>query len=92
MKYKFPAAKWTDLATGLRLATAISTIQANAQDVGARLQALIVYWLANDKGATWQKLVDAVAMSNEKVIAADLAKNVGASCQGTVFISNTSTA
>ena len=70
----------------------MDNIQANAQDVGARLQALIVYWLANDPRATWQKPIDAVAMSNEKVIAADLAKNVGASCQATVFISNTSTA
>ena len=75
-----------DLATGLRLATATKTIQADAPDVSSRLQALIVHWLANDPGATWQKLVNAIGMSKEKVIAENLAKDVGASYQGTALI------
>ena len=57
----------------------------NNQDVGAWLQGLIVHWLANDPGATWQKLVVAVEMNNEKVIAGDLANYVGASHQGTAL-------
>ena len=78
-KHGFPPAKWKDLANGLKQATAASTIQADAPDVSARLQALIVHWLASDPEATWQKLVDAVRMCKENVIAANLAKDVGAS-------------
>ena len=89
MKHKFPATKWMDLAGGLRLTSATATIQADASNVTARLQALIVHWLANDEGATWQMLVNAVEMSKEKVVAANLAKDVGASCTGTVLITIT---
>ena len=81
-EHKFPADKWEKLATGLRLATATSTIEADKRNVEACLQALIIHWLANDREATWQKLVEAVEKSNEKVIAANLAKDVEASYPG----------
>ena len=84
-KHKFPDAKWEELAVGLRLASATANIKANCQNVCGRLQALIVHWLANDPAATWQKLVDAVKMSNEEVIAAKLAEDIRASCQGTAL-------
>ena len=86
MKHKFPATKWTDLAVGLRLASAIANIEADARNVTARLHALIVHWLANDQGASWQKLIDAMDMCEENVAAAKLAKDVGASYTGTVLI------
>ena len=86
MKHAFPATKWTDLAVGLKLASAIANIQADAPNVTARLHALIVHWLANDQGASWQKLVDAMGMCEENVAAAKVAKDVGASYTGTVLI------
>ena len=86
MKHDFPAEKWTKLATGLKLARATTTIKANEYDVDSRLQALIIHWLTNDQEATWQKLVNAMIISKEKVAVAELAKDVGASYTGTVLI------
>ena len=41
------------------------------------------HWLASDLEATWQKLVNCVALCKENVIAGKLARDVGASYQGT---------
>ena len=82
-QHGFPPAKWKKLANGLRLARATPNIEADAANVDGRLQALIIHWVANDPGATWQKLVDAVIWSNEKVIAEKLAQDVGVSSTGT---------
>ena len=68
------------------MASATAGIQADAPNVSARLQALIVHWLANDQGASWQQLIDAVVMCEENVAAAKLAKDVGAWYQGTSLI------
>ena len=45
-------------------------------------EALIIHWVANDPGATWQKLVEAMRISNEKVTAEKLAQDIGASSIG----------
>ena len=82
-KHRFPPTKWKKLAIGLKMATATSTIEANASDVDGRLQALIIQWMADDSGATWQELVNAVIMCDEEPVAEKLAKDVGASCIGT---------
>ena len=80
LKHEFPADKWRALANGLGLATAVRTIEADCGDVDSQLQGLIVHWLANDPGATWQKLVSAVYMCKEKLIADKLAKDVSSHC------------
>ena len=78
-KHGFPPAKWENLATALKLAVTILNIKANTANVDSRLQDLVFHWLANDSEATWQKLVEAVRMSNEEVIAMKLAQDIGAS-------------
>ena len=78
-KHRLPPAKWKKLANGLKKASATSTIEANASDVDGCLQALIIHWIANDSEATWQKLLNAVIMCDEKAIAEKLAKDIGAS-------------
>ena len=70
----------------MKLARATATIKADESDVDSKLQALIVHWLANNPGATWQMLVHAMKMSKENVAAAELAKDVGASYTGIVLI------
>ena len=76
-KHKFPPAKWRLLAIGLKQLDAIQTIGADSADTLSQLVALITHWVANDKEKTWKKLVDAVVMSEESVIAEKLAKDVG---------------
>ena len=55
----------------------IRTIEAGPADILSQLVALITHWVANDKEKTWKKLVDAVRMSEESIIAEKLAKDVG---------------
>ena len=75
-KHKFPAGKWKQLANALKLAGAVPNIEANGGSAQAMLQALIIHWTSNDPAASWQKLVDAVVMCEEKVIATKLDKEV----------------
>ena len=82
-KHKFPPAKWRNLAAGLKQISAIQTIEANSANALSQLVALIIHWVANDKEKTWKKLVDAVNMSEENVIAEKLAKEVGVPYSGT---------
>ena len=77
VKHDFPPSKWKQLAVGLKQLKAIPTIEADKVDAISSLLALITHWLANDQDKTWQKLVDAVVMSKEKVIAMKLAGDVG---------------
>ena len=81
-KHKFPLAKWQTLATGLKQAKAVSTIKANNPNAISCLVALIAHWVANDSNRTWKKLIDAVAGSEEKVIAEQLASDVGVPSPG----------
>ena len=77
MKHEFPPSKWTHLAVGLKQAHSLSTIEANAAEALDRLLALVTHWVANDPEKTWEKLVDAVSISKERVIAEQLAKDIG---------------
>ena len=76
-KYRFPPTKWRHLAAGLKQTEAIQTIGADSPDTISQLLALIIHWMANDKEKRWKKLVDAVDMSGESIIAKELAKDVG---------------
>ena len=82
IKHDFPPAKWQTLATGLKQAKAVSTIKADNPNAISCLVALIAHWVANDSKRTWKKLVDAVARSKEKVIAEQLASDVGVPSSG----------
>ena len=82
VKHEFPPAKWKDLAVGLMQAKAIQSIEADSGDAISQLVALIDHWMANDHKKSWEKLVDAVKMSKEKIIAEKLAKDVGVPYQG----------
>ena len=77
VEHNFPPSKWKQLAVGLKQIKAIPTIKADKADALSSLVALITHWLANDLDKTWKKLVDAVAISEEKVIAMKLAGEVG---------------
>ena len=55
----------------------MSTIKADSPNAMSCLVALITHWVGNDPNKTWKKLVDAVASSEEKVIAERLANDVG---------------
>ena len=83
--HKFPAAKWNQLATGLKQATAVPNIDSSMGDVHSKLQALIIHWVDNDQEISWQKLVEAVAMSDQVTTAQDLASAVGVSYQGSEY-------
>ena len=82
-KHKFPPAKWRNLAAGLKQISAIQSIEADSANVLSQLVALIVHWVANDKEKSWKKLVDAVHMSEESVIAEKLAWELGVPSPGT---------
>ena len=79
--HKFPAAKWNQLATGLKQATAVPNIDSSMGDVHSKLQALIIHWVDNDQEKSWQKLIQAVAMSGQVTTAQELASSIGVSYQ-----------
>ena len=76
-EHNFPPHRWRLLATGLKQANVVPTIDADHKDVDGKLQALIAHWVANDPEKSWKKLVEAVKRSKEAVIAQKLAKAVG---------------
>ena len=82
VKQDFPPDKWQTLAMGLKQANAVSTIKSNNPNTISCLVALIKHWVANDPDKTWEKLVDAVARSEERVIAERLARDVGVPSPG----------
>ena len=80
-KYKFPPEKWPYLAVGLRLAELVPTIEADGGGVSTQLQSLITHWVQGSRDQEqqhyWEKLIDAVLLSEETVIAKQLAAHVG---------------
>ena len=76
-KHKFSSAYWEGLAVGLKLFHAVDEINANKQGVRSKLYALVNYWVANDRDKSWDKLVTAVEMSDQKIVADNLAREVG---------------
>ena len=76
-EHKFPDVKWPDLAVGLRQGNAVQTIEAGHGGLLVKLNALITHWLANDREASWKKLVIAMKRSKEEVAAENLAGDIG---------------
>ena len=76
-KYKFSPAVWESLAVSLKLSHAVDEINADKQGVHSKLIALVNCWVANDPDKSWNKLVSAVEMSDQNVIADKLAREVG---------------
>ena len=76
-KHKFPPADWESLAVGLKLYHAVDEINADKQGVRSKLFALVNHWVANDRDKSWDKLVTAIEMSDQKIVANNLAKEVG---------------
>ena len=84
-KLVFPADKWQSLASGLRMATAVPTIDADCRSSVSKLQELIRKWVAGGSTALttsgncnqWVMLIDAVVMCDEPAVAQQLATAVG---------------
>lgn len=77
-KSKFPASKWRHLAVSLKHAEHIPITEANNEgNVFLQLIDITQHWLDNDPRKSWNKLVAAVALSQENVVAEKLAKQVG---------------
>ena len=77
MKHEFSPAVWEILAVGLKLSHAVSEINADQPSVYSKLIALVNHWVANDPDKSWNKLVSALEMSGQKVVADKLAREVG---------------
>ena len=80
-KARFPAVKWQSLASGLRMATAVPTIDADCRNSVGKLQELIRRWVEGSTSPTgnsqWDILIDAVMMCDEPAVAHELATTVG---------------
>ena len=81
---------WKELAIGLKQVKAIRTIGADSEESRNReidnLIDLIAHWIANDQEKSWKKLVDAVEMCKEKIVAKKLAKDVGVLYSGAFIL------
>ena len=76
-KYKFDSLSWEKLAMGLRLHSTAKEIERDYKGSDAQLIALINHWVANDINKSWEKLVEAMEMSDHTVAADKLARDVG---------------
>ena len=77
-KAMFPSHKWKSLASGLRTASLVPTIEANnVKDTVGMLQELIYRWVGSTTGNQWVTLIDAVVMCDEPAVAQQLATAVG---------------
>ena len=79
-KARFPAVKWQSLASGLRMATAVPTIDTDCRNSVGKLQELIRRWVAGSTSPTgnqWDMLIDAVIMCDEPAVAHELSTAVG---------------
>ena len=79
MKYKFNPASWGKLARGLRLGSTAEQIEKDYKDSDAKLTGLINHWVAKDISKSWEKLVEAMEMSDHDIAADNLAhdKDIG---------------
>lgn len=76
-RHKFPPEKWPYLAVGLRLAELVPTIEADGGGVSTQLHSLITHWVIDQEPHHyWEELIDAVLLSEETVIANQLADHV----------------
>ena len=76
-KHKFSPAVWAKLAVSLKLSSAVDVIDKDKHDCDTKLIALVNRWVANDPDKSWNKLVSAIEMSNQEVVADKLAREVG---------------
>ena len=76
-KYKFNLRSWVKLATGLRLGSTADQIEKDHKGSDAQLNALINHWVATDINKSWEKLVEAMEMSDHYIAADKLARDVG---------------
>ena len=74
-KYKFNPASWRKLATGLRLSSIAEQIGRDYQGSDDQLIALINRWVADDINKSWEKLVEAMEMSDQAIAADQLARD-----------------
>ena len=76
-KHKFSPAVWKKLAVSLKFSRAVDVIDKDKHDCDAKLIALVNHWVDNDPDKSWNKLVSAIEMSDQKVVADKLAREVG---------------
>ena len=76
-KHEFSPAVWEKLAVGLKLSRAVDVIDKDKHDCDAKLIALINRWVDSDPDKSWNKLVSAIEMSDQAVVADKLAREVG---------------
>ena len=65
------------LAVGLKVSDAVDKIDKDKHDCDGKLIALVHHWVDNDTNKSWDKLVTAIEMSDQKIVADKLAREVG---------------
>ena len=76
-QHGFPDHEWMRLARGLMMGGKVGKYSGLIDDC-AKLTALVTDWAANvEMEERWQTLVNAVGMSEQKMVAKKLAKDVG---------------
>ena len=76
-KHKFSPAEWAKLAVCLKLSHVVNVIDKDKYDCDTKLIALVNQWVDNDPDKSWKKLVSAIKMSDQDVVADKLAQEVG---------------
>ena len=76
-KHRFNPSSWKKLAIGLRLSSAVEQIEKEFSGSLSRLTRLINHWVANDINKSWEKLVEAMELSDHRIAADNLARDVG---------------
>ena len=74
-KYKFNPASWEKLAMGLKLGSIPDRIKMDYLGSNAQLTGMIYHWVANDVNKSWEKLVEAIEMSDHSITADNLARD-----------------
>ena len=62
---------------GLKVSHAVEKIDKDKHGCDAKLIALVHYWVDNDPDKSWDKLVTAIEMSDQTLVANKLAREVG---------------
>ena len=62
---------------GLKVSDTVDKIDKDEHDCDSKLIALIHHWVDNDPDKSWNKLVTAIEMSDQKIVADKLARKVG---------------
>ena len=62
---------------GLKVSDTVDKIDKDKHDCDGKLIALINHWVDNDPDKSWDKLMTAIEMSDQKIVADELAREVG---------------